>query len=79
MVRYKFLIIEEGLKVSKVSVWVTIQKYKRHGNISCLPGSCRPTLLRIVSELRNSQLSFGNMRLHINDYVMRNLPVMVNG
>ena len=59
MARYKFLIIveEEGLKVSKASVRATIQKYKRHGTISCLPGSSLPTLWWIVCKLRNSHLS----------------------
>ena len=43
MVHCKFLIIEEeGLKVLKVSVWATIQKYKGHGTIFCHPGSGRP-------------------------------------
>ena len=60
-------------------VWATIQKYKRHGTIFRCPGPVRPTLLRIVRELCNSHLSFGNLRLHINDHVIRKLPVMVNG
>ena len=29
----------EGLWVPKQTVWATIQKYKGHGTISCLPGS----------------------------------------
>ena len=59
MVRYNFLIIEE-VKVLKANVWVIIQKYKRHGTVSCLPGSGRPALQRVVRELCNSHLSFGN-------------------
>ena len=45
MIRYRFLLIvgEKGLKVSNASVRVMIQKYKRHGTISRLPGSVRPT------------------------------------
>ena len=35
--------------------------------------------LRIVCELHNSHLSFGNVHLRINDYVTRKLPVTVNG
>ena len=62
MVHCNFLIVEEVLEVSKVSVWVMIQKYKRHGTISRLPGSSRPTLQRIVCEFCNSQLLFGNIR-----------------
>ena len=45
MIHYKFLIVgEKGLKVSKASVWATIQKYVRHVAISRLPGSVRPNL-----------------------------------
>ena len=48
MACYKFLIVEEeGLKVLNVSVWAMIQKYKRHGTISCLPGSVRLTTDRL--------------------------------
>ena len=80
MIRYKFLIVgEKGLKVSKASVWATIQKYERHGTISRLPGSVRPTLWRIVYELRNSHLSFGNICLRINDYIIGKLPLTDNG
>ena len=43
MVHFKFLILEEGLEVTKASVWAKIQKYKRHGTISHLPGSGWPT------------------------------------
>ena len=32
----------EGFQVPKQTVWATIQKYKRHGTISRLPGSGRP-------------------------------------
>ena len=79
MIRYKFLIVgEEGLEVSKASAWATIQKYERHGTISRLPGSVRKTLRRIVRELRNSHLSFGNIRLRINNYVIGKLPLTVN-
>ena len=79
MIRYKFSLVgEKGLKVSNASVWATIQKYKRHGTIFRLPGSVRLTLLRIVRELRNSHLSFGNVCLRINDYILRKLSVTVN-
>ena len=79
MIHYKFLIIgEKGLKVSKASAWAMIQKYERHGTISRLPGSVRPTLRRIVHELRNLHLSFGNIRLGINNYVIGKLPLTVN-
>ena len=79
MKRYKFLIVgEKELKVSKASIWTTIQKYKRHGTISCLPGSVRLTLQQIVCELCNLHLSFGDIRLHINDYVIGKLPLTVN-
>ena len=77
MVHFKFLILE-GLKVSKVSVWAMIRKYKRHGTISHLPGSGWSKLRQIIHKLFNSHLSFGNIRLCINDYVLRKLPVMVN-
>ena len=64
MVRYKFLIVEEeGLKVSKGSVWVTIVRYKGHGTNSCLLGSVQLTLQQIVRELHNSYLTFGNIRI----------------
>ena len=73
MIRYKFLIVEErGLKVLKASVWATIWKYERRGTISRFPGSVRPTLRRIVRELRNSHMPFGNIRLRVNDYVIGN-------
>ena len=32
----------EGFRLPKQTMWVTIQKYKRHGTISRLPGSGRP-------------------------------------
>jgi transposase len=32
----------EGLRVPKQTVWATVQKYKKHGTISRLPGSGRP-------------------------------------
>ena len=65
MVCYKFLIVEEeGLQVSKVSVWVTRRKkeVQRHGTVSRFPGSGQPSLRRSVFELCNSHLSFGHIR-----------------
>ena len=52
MIRYTVLIVgEEGLKISKMSVWVMTQKYKRHGTVYHLLGSGQPTLQRIVRTL----------------------------
>ena len=39
----------EVIKASKKGVWITIQKYKRHGTISRIPGSGRP--YKITSEM----------------------------
>ena len=47
--RLASILKEEGLKVSKASIWATIQKYKRHGTIACLSGSGRPK--KITTEI----------------------------
>ena len=45
----------EGYRIPKQTVWATIQKYKTHGTIFCLPGSGRPfkltrTMLDVIEE-----------------------------
>jgi transposase/Fe2+ or Zn2+ uptake regulation protein len=46
---------EEGIKVSKRAVWLTVKKYREHGTISRLPGSggsfkLTPEMLRLVED-----------------------------
>ena len=81
MVRYKFLIVEEErLKISNASVLALIQKYKIHGTTYLLSSwICLTDSSMDHSRVMQFTPVIGNVRLCINDYVIRELPITVNG